>query len=214
MKHGLMCVLLLLVMAPVWACYSGLALIPTADVVCDGEYSVDLQVDGVLDGPAVDTYILNTEVGFGDRFEAGLDYDFSADADPRLLVNAKYVLATNSEGTRALATGVYSLATKGKMTPYVVGTGDLGVARLHLGALRSEEKTRWFVGADRDLSAKINLCADYISGDENDASVALNYQFTPSVGLFGGIIVPNSDGDTLFTLHLVFGGQYRHPKGD
>jgi len=170
---------------------------------------LELQVDGTTGGPAAETYLLNTQFGIGDRLEAGLDYDFSAGADPRLLVNAKYLAAKTRGETRALAVGVYALATKGKYTPYVVGTGNLSVARLHLGALRTDGKIRPFIGVDRDLSEKVNLSADYIDGDEHYRSVAMNYQCTDTVGLFGGVLFPNSDGDTLFTLHLVIGGRYR-----
>jgi len=199
----------MLAAGPAWGCYSGLAVIPTADVVGAGQYSIELQTDGLLPVPRADVYILNTEAGIGDRFEVGVDFDLSEDADPRVLLNAKYVLAQNADCTRALALGVSGVGEGVKSVPYLVGTADLQALRLHLGGMRLEDKTRWFIGADRDLTEKINLGVDYTEGDENYSSVALGYQLTECTGIFAGVLFPNDGGDTEFTLHLIFGCSYR-----
>jgi len=202
-------VLLVIITSPVRSCYSGLTVIPTTDVVGAGQYSLDLQTDGSLPVPRADFYLLNTEFGIGDRFEAGVDFDLSEDADPRVLLNAKYVFARNADNTRALAAGISSLADGVKSVPYVTGMADLRAFRLHLGMLHQEGMDRWFAGVDRELTDKLYACADYTNGDENYSSVGVNYQFTENTGVFAGVLFPNAGGDTEFTLHLVFCGSYR-----
>lgn len=206
---GLLAGLLAMIVSPAWSCYSGLTVIPTTDVVGAGQYSLDLQTDGSLPVPRADFYLLNTEFGIGDRFEAGVDFDLSEDADPRVLFNAKYVLAQNADNTRVLAVGISSLADGVKSVPYVTGMADLRAFRLHLGMLHQEGMDRWFAGVDRELTDKLYACVDYTNGDENYSSVGVNYQFTESTGVFAGALFPNAGGDTEFTLHLVFCGSYR-----
>ena len=201
--------LLFITTIPARSCYSGLTIIPTADVVGASQYSLDLQSDGSLPVPRADLYLLNTEIGIGDRFETGIDFDLSEDADPRVLFNAKYVLARDAGCTRALAVGISNLAEGVKSVPYVAGTAGLQAFRLHLGMLHQEGQDRWFAGVDRDLTEKVNLCVDYTNGDENYSSVGVGYQFTESTGISAGVLFPNGGGDTEFTLHLVIGGSYR-----
>ncbi len=198
---------LLVFTLPARACYSGLLLIPTAETVPAGEYSLDLQLDGDATVPEVNTYLLNTEFGLNDRVEAGIDYLFSGDAGERLMVNAKY-LAYSAE-TRAVALGIYNLGGDRKMIPYVTALQDLGAVRGHLGAQRNDGKIRWFVGVDRAVNDRLTLLADYISGDENAASLGVSYAINDRWSVCPGLVFPNEDSATSFTVHLVYGGQYR-----
>ncbi len=194
--------LLALGVLPAAACYSGLTIIPTADTVARGEYAINLQVDGDLPTPSADTYIVNTQFGLTDRLEAGVDFDLTRDADPRTFFNAKYVMFGNIEQGRALAVGITGIARHLKSNPYAVATVDVQAARAHLGAMRIENKTRWFVGADRDLTDRVSLLADYTSGEENYSSVGVNYQFTDGVGLLAGVEFPNGGGESRFSLQM------------
>jgi hypothetical protein len=93
--------------------------------------------------------------------------------------------------------------------PYLVDTETLPFARLHAGVMQLEGNTRWFIGADRDLTDRLNVCADYTNGDENYSSVGAGYTFSDCTSVFAGALFPNAGGDTEFTVHLIFCGSYR-----
>lgn len=194
---------------PAAACLTGLVVIPTAEVLGDGQYGVELQFDGATSALQTDTYIANTEIGIGDRFEAGLDYDASEAANPKYMINAKYLLAMAPDGRWAAAAGLDGVARNAKPAPYVAGLRDFGLVRAHLGAIRIESRSFWFVGLDHAVSERLTLMADHVSGMENSSSVGVNYQFSKTTGFMAGFIFPNSGWDSRFTLHLVFGGSYR-----
>ena len=69
------------------------------------------------------------------------------------------------------------------------------------------EKTRFFIGIDRDINDKLNLMADYTSGDDNYSSIGANYQITDKFGVLAGVQLPNGGGETLYTLHFCFSGE-------
>ncbi len=196
----------LLASLPSYACYSGLTVIPTTDTVGHRHYGIEFQIDGSVQESEADTNIINTEYGFTDRFEAGIDFDLSVAADPSLLLNAKFVFAQRADGKQALAIGTTNIANDFKSSPYVVGMNDFGFARLHAGIMRIEGNNRWFAGADRAMNDRLTFMADYTYGDENFSSVGLNYQYTDAFGVLAGAQFPNGSGDTLFTCHLVFTG--------
>lgn len=191
---------------PSFACYSGLTLIPTTDTVGANQYSIEFQTDGNIPTPKADTYILNTEVGITDRIEAGVDFDLSQDADPRVFFNGKYVFAKRADGTQAMAIGVCNVGEHLQASPYLVGTQDFGFARGHVGAIGVEGNTRWFVGADRAMTDQLTVMADYTSGDENYSSLGASYQMTERFGILAGAQFPNAGGETLFTIHLCLTG--------
>ena len=204
----ILCLLAILLGAvtPGYACYSGLTVIPTVDTVGDKKYGIEFQIDGAFSGSEVDTNVINTQYGFTDRFEAGIDFDLSTDADPRILLNAKYVLAQSANQKQALAIGVCNAAGRFKSNPYAVGMQDLGIARLHAGIIRIDSRTRWFAGTDHSINDKVTLMADYTNGDENYSSVGVNYQAAENFGVMLGTQFPNQGSDERFTCHLVFSG--------
>ena len=201
--------------APCLACYSGLVVIPTADMVEPGKYAIEPQLDGSLAGPSVDTRILNSQFGLSPCLEAGVDFDLSDDADPRILGNFKYLAAPGSKRAPAIALGVCNMGSHIRNNPYVVATHELGSLRGHLGVMRIGGDNRWFAGAERALSDRLTLMADYTSGEENFSSVGFNYQFKDEFGVMAGALFPNSgDEDTGFSLHLVFTGSWLSPGKD
>jgi hypothetical protein len=190
------------------ACYSGLTIIPTADVIGANTYGIELQFDGSPSAPFADTRILNTELGFGDRFEVGVDFDLSEDADPRSLLNAKYHLSRNSEGTKLLALGVCNVADGLKANPYLVGTRDFKSCRGHLGLIRTEKSHRVFAGIEKPLTDQVTAMLDYTAGDESYSSIGMNYQHNDSFGVLAGLQFPNGGGRTVSTIHFVLSGPY------
>lgn len=201
--------LLALTAAPSPATYTGLVVIPTAEIVDENHYCVELQLDGEISGGHSEAHILNTQFGINPRLEAGLDIDLSRDADSRLLVNAKYMLVSGHERLPDLAAGVHTLSHDVRSVPYIVATKSFGRIRGHLGGQRCEGKQHFFVGSDYALTDKWTVMADYTSGDDNFSSVGLDYQFSDKFALTAGVQYPNArEENTLYTIHFVFCGPY------
>jgi hypothetical protein len=199
--------------APARACYTGLVNIPTAEVIGAGRYGIEPQFDGSFAQGNADTRILNTEVGFGPRFEAGLDFDLSHEPKTRMLLNAKYLLFSGGKKSPALAIGACNVGRDMSATPYLVATRQFRGMRGHVGAARIERHGRWFVGADHAVNDKLTLIADYTSGSGNFATIGASYQFTDAFGVMAGLALPNSRGeDVRFTAHFVLEGPYRHAQ--
>lgn len=199
--------LMLSISVPCMATYSGLVLIPTADVLGQGEYCIEPQIDDTFGGDESATRILNFQFGLTPRFEMGLDFDVSDEADTRSYLNAKYLAVAGGENKPAVALGICNIGKNSSSSPYIVGTQEFTSVRAHLGVMRIDRKNRLFIGADRPVSDKLTLMADYTAGDENYSSVGFDYAVTEKFSIFGGILIPNdSDADTGFSLHLVFSG--------
>ncbi|MCL5104642.1 MAG: hypothetical protein M1133_11105 [Armatimonadetes bacterium] len=190
---------------PACACYSGLLIIPTTDTVTPGAFSVELQTDGTVPGRSVTTRLLNTQFGVSDRLEAGLDIDLSTEADQKLLPNFKYLVFGNNDGELSGAVGVCSIQPTVGNDPYVVIGRTWGACRLFSGALRANGTGRWFAGADYKLNRHLTLMADFTNGGENYSSFGFNYQFDKRFAIMAGAEFPNVSGDTLFTIHFVYG---------
>lgn len=117
------------------ATYSGLALIPTADVVGRGQCSIEWQMDGPAPADSPDSYFLNSQFGIGNRAEVGVDFDNSDGADPRLFLNAKIVVAEDSRRGQALALGVHNVADGARGWGYAVALFTVKAVRLHPGVV-------------------------------------------------------------------------------
>jgi hypothetical protein len=96
--------------------------VPTAEVVETGQYAIELQRDGSFARGNADTHILNTELGFIPRFEAGLDFDLSHEAETGTLLNGKYLLSLGGKKSPALAIGVCNVGHDISATPYLAAT--------------------------------------------------------------------------------------------
>jgi hypothetical protein len=196
--------------APSWSAPTGIIIIPTAETVGENQYSIELQFDGEFPTGRASERILNTQFGIGPRLEAGVDFDFSKDADSRLLGNAKYMLISENEGLPDLAVGVDSIFADEGSVPYIVATQPWGCIRGHFGCQRCEGRNRWFVGSDYAPTERLTFMADYTSGKENFSSAGVDYQFADKFAITAGVQFPNSrEEDTLYTLQFVFGGTYR-----
>ncbi len=153
--------------------------------------------------------MLNTQFGIAPGLDAGLDFDLSDDAATTFLGNVKYLAVPGSERSPAVALGVCNMGGSLRSSPYVVATHDFEALRGHFGLLRIEGEDRWFIGADRAVTDRLTLMADYTNGGENFASVGIECQFDDNFGILGGVLFPNARGEgTGFTLPLVFTGSY------
>ncbi len=195
-----------LLAVPAVACYSGLLLIPTADLVPEKTYSLEYQTDGRIPHTAADTYLINTEFGITDRFEAGVDYDLDKDADTRVLFNGKLQLLPATDILPAVAVGGCEIGDKLNGRYYLVATKDYSLARAHAGVQRVDGNNSWFVGADKAIDDKLAVQADYTSGDENFSSLSASYPITDTFSVMAGTQFPNAGGDTRFSLHFILTG--------
>ncbi len=205
------CVLTACCLVPsVSACYSGLVIMPTVDRVGENTYSLEYQMDGSISGRRADTHILNTQVGLGSRAEIGVDFDLSDRAETRAMLNAKLTLVSSPKQKYEVAAGVYNVGRHLKACPYVVGAHNCCDSRLHLGLVKIENKARWMIGADHPLNERVTLMADWTNGNENAASVGMNYVISDSVSLLAGVYLPNASGeDEGFSVHFCCAGPFR-----
>lgn len=194
---------------PAAACYSGLVIVPTADTVGDGQWSVELQHDGLVSAMVVETSVLNTQFGIGPGLEIGADIGLDADTQgaSRVMLNGKYAFDAGEAGR--LAVGICNTCRACRSVPYFVATIGQGAARAHVGALRSEGANHWFVGVDRSVSNRLALLADYTEGSDQAASVGANYQINKRLSVMAGVLLPNDGSGAAFTVHVVLSGGWR-----
>lgn len=192
------------------ATYSGLLIIPTADLVAPGQCAAGVELDGTFAGHGDERWALNVEFGVSSRLEAGLDLYLTADPDSRVILDAKYLVTPDAERAPAVAVGICNVGTHLKAVPYLVASHDFGPMRGHAGVASMQGAGRWFVGVDRPLSERLWVQGDYTNGSENAASIAGYYQLTEQFGITAGAVVPNDgDGDIEFSLCLTFTGPVR-----
>jgi hypothetical protein len=200
---------------PCFGCYSGLVTVPTADTVENGRYSVELQTDFVTPiSSETSSRFINTEFGAANHLELGLDLDLSNATSGRVNGNGKYVFDLGHKDELPLAIGFSRIDGRFNSDPYVALSHRFKPGRLHLGAIRSDGKTRWFTGVDRTVGRKWTLMADYASGDENFLSFGANYVVSPRFSIVAGVQFPNEGSrDTVFTVHLVTCGTLNRAGG-
>jgi hypothetical protein len=199
-------------MQAVEACYSGLIIIPTADVTGPYTWALDLQWQGSSRFFKTDQLVLNTELGLGERFEVGIDIDAtSSPVERRVLLNAKYVFFNSDKHRFAVAVGVQNMTQQFTPFPFVVATKDWGVLRTHLGIQheRDDNRNNWFVGVDRTFQQKCQVMADYTAGELNFASAGLGW-IGDRWQVFLGAQWPNAGGAPLVVLHVNVMGSFRH----
>jgi hypothetical protein len=195
----------LLAGSPASACYSGLGIIPTTDMIEPGGYGIEIQFDGRLAEGTTDTCLLNTQFGLTSWIELGVDIDLSEESDSRQLLNAKWLLLDGGKSKPGLAFGVCNCAIHSHGSPYLVASRDFGTLRGHLGSMRTNGRNRWFAGIDRAITGRFTLMADFTRGEDQFASVGGSYQFTDHLGVTAAAVFPNTRGqDTGFTVHFVF----------
>jgi len=200
----LLCVILMLLVAvPVFACYSGLNLIPTVDMLDKGSLSLDLQIEGKVDGLQSDTWILNSQYGLSDRLELGVDHDFSDGASPRNLLNAKFLLPAAATLKMPIALGICNVANESKPDLYVVTAYEASIARLHFGVGKFSSENQWFVGLDKDVLG-CTLMLEYMQGQANFSAIGFSRDISKNLAASVGFEHPNDDSDNRYTMHITW----------
>jgi hypothetical protein len=203
-----------LVSPPARACFSGLVIIPTTDVTGDWMWAVDIQWQGTSRLFKTDALVVNTEVGIGERFEMGLDFDLSDGVEDRTLFNAKYVFVKKGKGGFSAALGVQNTTKDFRSSPYLVATTDWGPLRTHLGLQHTpgEDRLDPFLGVDRIVSEKWQFMADYTRGKGNFTSVGVGYM-SQAWQLVAGTQWPNAGGKPVVVVHVIFIGPWSRKGG-
>ncbi len=196
-------ILVIAASSPCQAAPSGLTLIPTGDVLGVGEACVEYQVDGPLPmGSGPDASLINTQFGVGNRAEAGLDFDFSAEAETGVIANGKLVIRPLEDGI-GMCLGVYGVGENLSPGSYAVATLPCGRVRLHAGVQWAPEETQGFGAVDYTVSDAVQLWAEYLAGNEGAWAVSLAYQLSCTWGISVGLQRPNApEAHDTYSLHL------------
>lgn len=192
------------------ACYSGLIIIPTADVTGPLAWVLDIQWQGYSTAFRTDQLIVNSEWGIGDRFEMGLDVDATGGpVDHRALLNAKYVLLRSDPQHLAVAVGLQNMNRSFDSYPYLVATKDWGILRTHAGIQHEEgNRNRWFVGVDRTVGEHWQVMADHTAGSENYSSAGIGWCGASWQVMVGGQW-PDAGGSSIVVVHVVLTGSFK-----
>jgi hypothetical protein len=195
---------------PALACYSGLTVIPTTDVVCPNAWVIDIQWLGYARALRTDQLVLNTEVGLSDRFEMGVDWDAtSGPVEHRAAFNAKYVFLERGKLGVSAALGVQNVNQPFKLYPYLVVTRDWGALRVHCGLQHEEGNRRHgFFGVDRTLGGRWQLMADHTTGEMNFTSAGVGWSGR-SWQVVLGAQWPNAGGAPMAIVHVIFTGSFK-----
>ena len=192
------------------ACYSGLVLIPTTDVTGNLQCSLDLQWQGYSRVLKTDQLVINTEVGLGDRFEAGVDVDASpGHVERRVLLNGKYVFLKNGRFGFSAALGVQNMDSRFSPHPYAVCTKAWGAFRAHLGVLREQDGrgNHGFFGADWTVAERWQFMADHTAGPGNFSSAGVVWM-GQGWQILAGAQWPNGGGRPLAVIHVILTGAF------
>jgi len=198
-------VFILAACCPAFCCYSGFLVVPSTDLVSQGQYSVEVQNDLLLPVRSqTSSTFFNTQFGVTKDVEAGLDFDMSDTSDSRMIGNFKY---RYSAGSVPVAAGISSLNGSFKSIPYICMGPSFSFGRITFGAIRNQSRDRWYAGFDRAISSKLTLMADYTSGKDNLSSVAVNLALSESFSILAGAEFPNDGStNTIYSVHLVMCG--------
>jgi hypothetical protein len=184
---------------------TALNLIPTADLLEPNQARIEYENDGytgLFTDEAENLYMF--QLGITPRLEVGLDfYRFEDDTDT--ILNAKYVLFTESETHPALAVGAMEIGEGDEASYYAVASKDFGKYRLHLGAAGDDEDTELIAGFETPISESVLFMADYLGGDEGYTAVGAYWEPTkgPAVSLSYGF-ANESANDDLVMLNLAW----------
>jgi hypothetical protein len=191
--------------APSFAAYSGLTIIPTADVLPAGHVCVDYQAFAPTQlGAGVNAAYLNTQTGVGNRAEVGVDFDFAQDADTGALANGKLSLRPVDSGL-GIAAGLFNAGDNLSPFTYLAVTKPVGERlRLHLGAQRTPDReNQGFAGVEYGVTERVWLWGEYLAGDENASALTLYYQCSEHWAIAVGLQHPNDEeADTMIVFDI------------
>lgn len=184
-------------------CYSGLLVVPTTDLSGDGNFIIDLQWEGWGNDLTEKQSILNTQLGIGEKFELGLDFNLTdTSVDDTVLFNVKYLLPDLKVKNFKIAVGFYNGNKELDFIPYLIATKEFSYLRVHAGIQREYDgNINYILGIERKTENGWQLMIDRISGDENYLSLGVGYS-GGSLGFMVGCQQPNGGGKPEIVFHL------------
>ncbi|MHB9024684.1 MAG: hypothetical protein ACYC7E_11005 [Armatimonadota bacterium] len=188
-----------------WAGASGLATIPTADIVPAGHFCPSVSLTRLAD--AEDDLSVNTQFGVLPWLEAGYDYSFTNTTG---VGNVK--LGFNAD-TGGLAFGVQNLGAGEQW--YAAGTLAprwLAPVRLHLGAFDPTEDPIPFLGIDFPVKGA-TVMLEGIDAPQRSAAAGLAFQIVNRLDvLVSGIFTEGGKPQLYFELGCTFPLGHTHNK--
>lgn len=192
-------------LTPLSACYSGLLVIPTTDLLGNGNFALDFQWEGWVNQFREKQSIINTEFGIGERFEFGLDFNLTeTDNKHSVMFNAKILLFETRDSSFKIAGGVYNTNLEFDNLPYIIASKDFEIFRIHFGLQREYGGTiNYIAGIDKITENGIQFCIDKIRGQENYLSFGIGYSKCPFSTMIG-YQWPNSGGKPELVFHIIW----------
>lgn len=194
-------------MAPAGATTKGLNQIVTPDIQPLGQLSLSYQFQDPNVGNREE---LQAELGITRRFEMAAFQGFSPSTQ---ILNAEYGIIQN-QGNQPwlLSTGFLNWSAKGGgPTPFLEGGFYQGPTQISFGALyapetaadasgstRQSHTTQVLLGYAYHVSSRLQVQADYQSGDENFATAGFTYSVTPALTFNPAAYVANSGDHTAY----------------
>lgn len=174
------------VAAPSFRGYTGLVIIPTARVLDVGEYDFGFMVEDKGISHLNDIFVNYSPK---QNLEVGVNAYQPASSDKRkAVINAKYLLAAETEEAASVAVGVIDLADQVNISPYAVATKSIIRRAKVFGhstvSLRGHagfgfgDIDALFVGLSAYAGNRVMLSIEYDSHNVN-----LGFRFTPIKGL-------------------------------
>lgn len=179
---------------------SGLNIIPTADIAAPGTVSCQLYQGGPLSKSTPATSYVFTQIGIARSMEFGYDSNTS---DNTGVWNLKMAVAWHRTEPVA-AVGIQCLGAHSDSQLYAVGHKCLGLSRLHMGLIQSDNTVRPMLGFDRPINGRMIFMADYIAGSENSANAGLCYDLGGGANVCAAYTCNNS-GSGRSGFYVMFG---------
>jgi len=181
--------------APAFPGFTGLLLIPTADVLTQGDWNAAIFAINLEEGADANNYCAN--LGVASTLEVGFVRVKPEDDSGDTLLSAKYQFLAETAASPAVAVGIYDLTDEVDATVYVVASkafgqcyqthfGEITSPRFHVG-VGGGQLSSFFGGASAALGDRLLLMVEYDSDDINaGARFALNDEWRAHFGFLNG----------------------------
>jgi|GEM_PF-2982987 hypothetical protein len=185
-----------------WSSPCALIQIPTADVIDKNQCYLDTAITpNSGDGDFLSDCVFESCFGVKDGLECGFDFVTNSVGEGAFFF--KQHIRKHSKWTAAF--GVNGIGVQDiSLNPYIVFSSNTKPFRTHLGMDYIEDECRIMLGAERVVSDRFTLLADWISGSDGAWSAGFNYTFgrDDAFGLMAGVIKSRSDGDSYLYINI------------
>ncbi len=175
---------------PSFGCASGLNIIPTADVLPQGEMYFATERWCTLNQTANAESYNYLQLGLGH----GIEFGYDIYPDDQGIWNIKVALP-GKEGKPVVALGIQNVGDGLRSWPYAVGSISVGAGRVHLGMVDIEGNIRPMFGYDHPLGEVASFQLDYTAGSENCGSMGCWVNLGRGMGINAAYVLNNSGTD-------------------